>query len=112
MKRSIAFLAIAALAPLALAQPQAARPQPDDPAARAPAAPYESAFAGYVPYREEKLAPWRDVNDEVGRIGGHVGLFRGAGGQNAAQPGPSTPPAGEPPARGAQQAPQSGHQGH
>jgi hypothetical protein len=121
MKRSIAFLAIAALAPLAFAQQQAARPQPDDPAARAPAAPYESAFAGYAPYREEKLAPWRDVNDEVGRIGGHVGLFRSGGQQSgpsrpaAGQPAdsPLRQPAGEPPARGAPKAPQSGgHTGH
>jgi hypothetical protein len=39
---------------------------------------YDSAYAGYQPYREESIADWREVNDEVARIGGHIGIFREA----------------------------------
>lgn len=77
MKRFIVIAAIAALAPHAAAQQQA-KPQAADPAAPAPAAKYESAFSGYRGYREEPLATWRDVNDEVARAGGHIGILRGA----------------------------------
>jgi hypothetical protein len=38
--------------------------------------PYRSAFEGYRPYADEPLAPWREVNDTVGRVGGHVGMLR------------------------------------
>lgn len=70
----------------ALAQRSAATPNPVDGSALVPDLKYDSAFAGYSPYREEKLAPWREVNDEVGRVGGHMGIFSGAqGGQSAAQ---------------------------
>jgi len=31
---------------------------------------YRSAMEGYQPFADEKLAPWRDTNDNVGRIGG------------------------------------------
>lgn len=31
---------------------------------------YRSAFEGYRAYKEEKVGPWRDANDVVGRIGG------------------------------------------
>lgn len=125
MKPYFAFAALAAIAPYAVAQ-QAAHPHPGDPAAKAPAAKYESAFTGYVPYREQKIAPWRDLNDEVARVGGHLGMFGGAGhaGHGGAKPGPAKPAtgqpasgkskesAGQPPARSAPQAPQGGHSGH
>ncbi|MEK6593676.1 MAG: hypothetical protein AABZ67_11415 [Pseudomonadota bacterium] len=78
-----------ALTPLAAsAQQPMAKPHPADPNAAAPAAQYESAFAGYMPYRDEKLASWRDVNDEAARVGGHLGIFGGAGhgGQTSAKP--------------------------
>ncbi len=119
MKLFIAFAAFAAFAPLAAGQQQA-RLNPADPAAKAPAVKYESAFAGYAPYREQPLAPWRDVNDEVARVGGHVGMFGGAG-HSGAKPGPSKPATGQPAAgkpkepaavRSAPQAPQGGHTGH
>lgn len=117
------FLALAALP--ALSQSPAVTPDPAEKDAGVPAVKYESAFEGYVSYREQALAPWREINDEVGRIGGHVGMFRGAGhaAHGASRPAPSKPaagqPAGEPhetpgqpPKRGAPQAPQGGHQGH
>ena len=53
-------------------------PHPADPSAAVPAPRYDSAFNGYVRQREEKPAPWRDVNDEVARVGGHIGILRGA----------------------------------
>ena len=80
MKPYIALAAFAVLSPHAAAQQQAARPHPGDPAAAVPAAKHESAFTGYRGYREEPLAPWRDVNDEVARAGGHIGILGGAGG--------------------------------
>jgi hypothetical protein len=124
MRLFFALTVLAALAPHAIAQ-QPARPAPADPMATVPAMKYESAFSAYVPYREEKLAPWREVNDEVGRGGGHVGMFRG--GESSGQgtrPAPSKPapgqpaatpsrqPAGQPPVRGEPQGTDSGHKAH
>jgi hypothetical protein len=91
MKSTCALAVLAALAPQAAAQPAAPKPHPADPAAPVPVVKYESAFAGYRGFREEPLAPWRDVNDEVARIGGHIGIMRGAGSQ--------APATGRPPAR-------------
>jgi len=85
----------AAWLPPAAAQPQPLS-NPADPQAAVPPAKYESAFAGYRPYREEKVAPWRDVNDDVARVGGHVGIVGGAGGHAAHG---AAKPAASPPAR-------------
>lgn len=98
MRSATALLCAAALsAPLpALAQTAAGVPEPTDPAAVVPPVKYESAFTGYRPFREKKLAPWRDVNDEVGRVGGHVGIVGGAGrhaAHRAAKPAPAAPAA-------------------
>lgn len=57
---------------------------PTDATARVPAAKYESAFSGYQSHREQKLAPWRDVNDEVHKAGGHLGIVGGAAGKPTA----------------------------
>ena len=54
-------------------------PQPADPAALVSAATYQSTFQGYTPWREPEIAPWRELNDEVGRVGGHGSIF-GTGG--------------------------------
>ena len=43
---------------------------PADPAATTPPATYVSPFANYRPFAHDGPAPWRGVNDEVGRIGG------------------------------------------
>jgi hypothetical protein len=50
-----------------------ARPDPADPKAGAPLRPYESAFKGYRPYVDPEVARWRDANEEMGRLGGHLG---------------------------------------
>ena len=82
---------------LALASPLfAATPAPTDPSASVPAAGYKSAFESYRGYREEPLADWRAVNDEVGRIGGHAGIFRApaaAGGRPVERGAPEAPAA-------------------
>ncbi len=100
----IAVIALAAHGPLAAAQPAAGRNDPADPAAPAPAFQYESAFEGYRGYRETPLTPWRDVNDEVARVGGHLGIVRagrdasGTAPQGAQPPRPQSPavPGSEP----------------
>ena len=104
MKPFLAVLVFAALPPIAAAQQQA-RPRPADPAAPVPAVRYESAFSGYRAFRDEPLAPWRDVNEEVARAGGHVGIVGGAvhGGHAQAKPSahppvPQPKPAKKPPA--------------
>ena len=96
MKPYIAFAALAAIAPHAIAQQQATKPHPADPAALVPAAKYESAFTGYRSFREEPIAPWRDVNDEVARAGGHIGIVGGAGRAGHAQGSGTARPAAPP----------------
>jgi hypothetical protein len=92
MKALIVIAACAALAPLAAAQRQP-QPNPADPAVRVPSMNYESAFAGYISYRQQDVAPWRDVNDEVARTGGHTGIFGGArdSGHAPAKPAAKSP---------------------
>ena len=34
------------------------------------------AALGYRSLEEPKRIPWRDANQEVGRVGGHVGILR------------------------------------
>lgn len=85
-----------AIAPsLAAAQTGGAQPHPADAAARVPPFTYESAFANYARFREEKPAPWREINDEVGRVGGHLGILKGSGHAGHGAPPAKTPaPAG------------------
>jgi len=53
-----------------------ARIEPQEPAAPVVPAAQKSAFDGYRPYRDEPVAPWREVNDAVREAGGHVGILR------------------------------------
>lgn len=73
--------------PAALAQ-TGARPDPADPRLSVPAPVTESAFAGYRSFRDEPLADWRAVNDEVRGLSGHVGHIR-----DGAAPADRTAPA-------------------
>lgn len=118
MRPYIAWAVLGAFALHAAAQ-QAPAPSAADPALRVPQTPYRSAFEGYVPYREQALAPWRELNDDVGRVGGHAGIFRGAAHGAQGQPMPAKPALGAPakdateaggqaPARGAPGAPADG----
>jgi hypothetical protein len=90
MYKGIALALAATVAGAAAAQ-SAAKPDPADPKARVPSLEYRSAFTGYRSYAEPELAPWRAANDEVGRVGGHVGMHRQGG---------ATKPAAKPPAHG------------
>jgi hypothetical protein len=88
------FLLCLFASPGASSAPEAGLLAPADPATPVPAAKYESAFAGYARYRDEDLAPWRAVNDEVARAGGHAGIVGGAG---HSTPDSRKPAAGSPP---------------
>ncbi len=74
-----------AVAMLALSQPagaqaigEAAARDPADPRADVPALPYRSPFVGYRPFVSGPVGPWRDMNDEVARIGGWKAYAREA----------------------------------
>jgi hypothetical protein len=114
MKPYIAFAALAALALPAAAQQS--RPDPADPAAAVPVVRYESAFAGYTPYREPNPVPWRDANDDVAQAGGHAGIFRDHGkhapGKPAAKPAAGTPVKPDTTAPKAAEKPTPDHGGH
>lgn len=53
---------------------------------------YQSAFADYRGWREPDAMNWRQANDEVGAMGGHMGHLRG-GASPKAVPGAATKPA-------------------
>lgn len=59
-----------------IAEPAAVR-------AIAGAEPYRSALEGYRPFNEEKVLPWKETNDTVGRIGGWKVYAREAQGEGA-----------------------------
>lgn len=79
---------IAALISATAAAQDAAPRNPADPSVAVPAPRYESAFSGYARQRDEKIAPWREVNDEVARVGGHIGILRGT---TMSKPAPAAP---------------------
>lgn len=85
--RTLCALAMC-LAGAAAAQ-NAPQTDPRDPKASARAAEYRSAFADYRPYQEPEIADWRALNDEVGRVGGHLGIVRGK--RDAAKDKPKPP---------------------
>ena len=90
MKR---YMLLAMLGTLALdtAGQQATRLRPDDPSAAVPAVDYRSPLEGYVRFRDEIPRPWRELNDEVGRTGGHAGILGQSGNapSDRVQPSPS-----------------------
>jgi hypothetical protein len=87
LARTLAAGALTCAAAAAGAQPPA---QPPTERAAAPALTYQSAFEGYRPYVEAPPASWREVNETVERVGGHVGVLR------AETQETSTPPAAAP----------------
>jgi len=100
MFQTLAFAALALFAGAAAAQ-QPARPDPADAKAAVPALRYDSAFKAYRPYAEPEIARWRDVNDEMTRLGGHAGHMPQAARQETSSP-KSSPKTAAP----------SGHGGH
>lgn len=71
------------------------RPDPSDPAAPVAATANASAFADYQPYREQKVAPWKQVLDEVAGITGAAGnAGHNATAAKTAEPKETTPAPG------------------
>lgn len=65
------------------------RASPLDATADVPAVTYDSAFTRYRPHADQKLRPWKDSNDNVGRIGGWRSYAREAAQEEpSAAPGP------------------------
>jgi hypothetical protein len=52
------------------AQPAPQVSPPPSQAGQAPAAGYQSTLEGYQPFTDEKILPWKQANDTVGKIGG------------------------------------------
>jgi Cu/Ag efflux protein CusF len=71
----LAALVASLVSTAAVAQASRA-PSPTDPAAAVPQARYDSAFTGYQPLGKDKLANWRDLNDNVGVMAGHNAQMR------------------------------------
>lgn len=67
---------LAALAAGAAVAQSVARPDPADPDVRVPDVVHRSAFEDYRTHKLSKQVPWRAANEEVGRVGGHVGILR------------------------------------
>jgi hypothetical protein len=86
LARTLAAAAFTCAAAAAGAQTPG-QPTRDGPVAAPP--PYRSAFKDYRPYAEEPLAPWREVNETVQRVGGHVGVLRAD--ERSAPPQPAAP---------------------
>jgi hypothetical protein len=43
------------------------------PPASAQTGSYQSVFAGYQPFQDEPVRDWRQANDDMGRLRGHMG---------------------------------------
>ena len=116
LRFAIAFCVAALTTFTSSAQQNAAPQQPTDSRLAVPAVQYESAFSDFAPFRDEKLAPWRDVNEEAARVGGHIGIIGGAGGHaghGAAKPTvkPSASAPLVPPPTAPHTMPGGGHEG-
>ena len=77
MKRTFVFTLLALAAGGAAAQ-QKPRPDPADQATRTPQSAYRSAFEGYRSFSDAEVARWREANEEMGRLNGHVGHVPGS----------------------------------
>jgi len=78
MGKKCLVVAVLAVAPFAALAQQAQRPATADSRAASPLLEYRSAFEGYRPYADPELARWREVNEEVGRLNGHIGHVPGS----------------------------------
>lgn len=91
--------------------PATAQPLPAPASAPAPAdavLPFRSVSEDYQPYSDQKLIPWREANDNVGRIGGWREYAREARPQSDGSPA-SPPGSGPSPAAPAAKDPHAGH---
>jgi hypothetical protein len=106
---------VAALAGLsggiAVAQ-NAPRPDPTDPKIASPMPDPRSAYADYRAFADEPLAPWREVNDDVARIGGHAGALKGDATSPGSAPAGAAPAPSRSGASGAGESPGGMHRAH
>ncbi len=93
MTLRISSFTLAALVAGSAAAQAPARTDPAEPKAAAPAPSYDSAFKDYRPYVDQEIARWREMNQEVGRLKGHIGHVR-------QQPGIAAKPAARPSVQG------------
>lgn len=91
MYKTLLVLLFASAAGMAAAQAPARADRIESPKPAA-AVTYESAFKGYRPYVDPELARWREANDEMGRLNGHVGHLPAPAGPGGA-PATAKPPA-------------------
>lgn len=61
---------LAVAVPIGSANAQQIRPDPSDPTAPVAATTTASAFVDYQPFREQKVAPWKQVLDDVAGVPG------------------------------------------
>lgn len=95
----LVVIALVLMSQISVAQP---RPDPLNPEIRLAPQPRVSPFADYQRYADDKPRSWREVNDEVMKIGGHAGHIKD---------GPSVPDAAQSssPGNRPQQAPDAPH---
>jgi hypothetical protein len=86
---TIGVLASAAVSLAAKAQQVPEQPNPLDANAPVSASTYTSAFKNYQAAADEQVLPdkaWRAANDEVGKLGGHMGHIKSEAAEAAAPP--------------------------
>jgi hypothetical protein len=81
-----------AVGPLSATESMTAALSATDAGAPVPETKLDSAFTGYQPFREQKLLPWREINDTAHEAGGHMGIFSGSTGSRHTPPPLSAKP--------------------
>lgn len=62
---------------------------PSSPSVAVPAFSYRSAFDGYRPMNTDKGSSWRQANEEMGSLRGHIDQIKPVPGANQAAPSPN-----------------------
>ncbi len=102
---SLGLVTLAASAQAPVTPPSPAAVPPAVAQTPATSGEYRSALEGYQPYSENKMVPWKDANDTVGKIGGWRAYAREvAEGQGQHGHAGHTPPAVSGPKPAASQA--------
>ena len=109
MSHHIRLLPLVAVTLAAAAAAQSPPPSTTGAASSAPASSYASPLQGYQPFNDEKVMPWKDANDTVGRIGGWREYARESEQGGATRPATAAPGNTAP---GAAPAAPAGHGGH
>ncbi len=92
MKSGFLF-AVAALAAAGIAVAQQTRTtDPADPATAVPPVSYQSVFTGFRGQPDDRQTPWREANDDVRRLRGHLGHVPESA---ATKPAPKVPAQGD-----------------